>query len=83
MTPGGVVGVVTAPPDECQARGGQLVDTSNDWMMHMWNVPQWENRWGMFASEHPDLGGRMGDMDAPPDPEADGTWFEESAAGPR
>ncbi len=78
MKPGVVLGVETADKDECEARGGVLADTSNDWMMHMWNVPQWENRWGMFASEHPDLGGRMGDMDAPPDPEADGTWFEEA-----
>jgi len=78
MKPGLVLGVETAEKDACEARGGVLVDTSNDWMMHMWNVPQWENRWGMFASEHPDLGGRMGDMDAPPDPEADGAWFEES-----
>ena len=78
MKPGVVLGVETADKDECEARGGVLADTSNDWMMHMWPVPQWQNRWGLFASEHPDLGGRMGDMDAPPDPDADGTWFEEA-----
>jgi hypothetical protein len=78
MKPGVVLGVETADKEDCEARGGVLADTSNDWMMHMWPVAEWQNRWGLFASEHPDLGGRMGDKDAPPDPEADGTWFEES-----
>jgi hypothetical protein len=78
MKPGFVLGTETATEEECEARGGVLADTSRSWMMHMWNVPQWENRWGLFASEHPDLGGRMGDMDAPPNPDADGTWFEEA-----
>ena len=44
-------------------------------MSHMWPVPGWESRWGLFSSEHPDLGGRIGDIDAlrrpPTKPRAD------------
>jgi hypothetical protein len=83
MKPGFVLGTETADEEECEARGGVLADTSNDWMMHLWIVPQWANRWGMFASEHPDLGGRMGDMDAPPDPDADDAWFGEAPTSNR
>jgi hypothetical protein len=36
-------------------------------MMHMWNVPGWESRWGLFSSEHPDLGGVIGNINASPD----------------
>jgi hypothetical protein len=35
-------------------------------MMHMWNVPGWDSRWGLFSSEHPDLGGAIGDINAAP-----------------
>jgi hypothetical protein len=78
MKPGFVLGTEEADEEGCEARGGVVANTSNDWMVHVWIVPQWENRWGIFASEHPDLGGRMGDMNAPPDPNADDAWFEES-----
>jgi hypothetical protein len=59
---GGVLGDESTSEEECEARGGQLVDLGNLWMMHMWNVPGWESRWGLFSSEHPDLGGRVGDI---------------------
>jgi len=75
---GGVLGIETATAEGCAARGGRMMDVGNIWMAHMWNVPGWESRWGMFSSEHPDLGGRMGDIDAPPDPEADDAWFDEN-----
>jgi hypothetical protein len=75
---GGVIGIETATAEGCAARGGTMRDVGNIWMTHMWNVPGWESRWGLFSSEHPDLGGRMGDIDAPPDLDADGTWFEEN-----
>jgi hypothetical protein len=78
MRPGFVLGTEDSTEEECEARGGQLVNTSTTWMTHLWNVPQWENRWGLFASEHPDLGGRMGDINGEPDPEADNRWFEEA-----
>jgi hypothetical protein len=35
-------------------------------MMHMWNVAGWDSRWGLFSSEHPDLGGSIGDINAAP-----------------
>jgi hypothetical protein len=76
----GVIGIETATEEGCRARGGRMRDVGNIWMTHMWNVPGWESSWGMFSSEHPDLGGRFGDIDAPPDPEADDTWFEENPA---
>jgi hypothetical protein len=40
-------------------------------MMHMWNVPGWDSRWGLFSSEHPDLGGRIGDINGEPLAEED------------
>lgn len=75
---GGVLGVETATEEGCRARGGEMRDVGNIWMTHMWNVPGWESRWGLFSSEHPDLGGRIGDIDAPPDPEASDAWFDEN-----
>jgi hypothetical protein len=66
---GGVVGDESTTPEQCADRGGKLVELGNLWMNHMWNVPGWESRWGLFSSEHPDLGGRIGDMNADPVPE--------------
>jgi hypothetical protein len=66
---GGVLGDESVSDEECEARGGRVVPLEDLWMMHMWNVPGWESRWGLFSSEHPDLGGRVGDIDAPPAPE--------------
>ena len=51
----------SAPPAAAIANLGNL------WMMHMWNVPGWESRWGFFSSEHPDLGGTIGNLNATPD----------------
>jgi hypothetical protein len=64
---GGVVGDENTSEEECAARGGRLVPLNNLWMMHMWNVPGWDSRWGLFSSEHPDLGGKIGDINAAPD----------------
>lgn len=77
---GGVIGIETATEEGCRARGGRMRRVGNIWMTHMWNVPGWESAWGQFSSEHPDLGGRIGDIDAPPDPDADDTWFEDPPA---
>jgi hypothetical protein len=65
---GGVVGDESTTEEECAARGGRLIPLENLWMNHMWNVPGWESRWGLFSSEHPDLGGRIGDINAAPAP---------------
>jgi hypothetical protein len=64
---GGVVGDETTTDEECAARGGRMIKLGNLWMTHMWNVPGWESRWGLFSSEHPDLGGVIGNMNAPPE----------------
>jgi hypothetical protein len=64
---GGVLGDESTTEDECKARGGRVVKLGNLWMNHMWNVPGWESRWGLFSSEHPDLGGIIGNLNATPD----------------
>jgi hypothetical protein len=62
----GVVGDENTTDEQCEARGGRLVPLNNLWMMHMWNVPGWDSRWGLFSSEHPDLGGTIGDINGAP-----------------
>jgi hypothetical protein len=62
----GVVGDENTSDEQCEARGGRVVPLNNLWMMHMWNVPGWDSRWGLFSSEHPDLGGTIGDINAAP-----------------
>jgi hypothetical protein len=59
---GGVLGPDNASDEECAERGGTNAATDELWMMHMWNVPGWESRWGLFSSEHPDLGGDLEDL---------------------
>lgn len=61
---GGVLGDENATDEECTSRGGRVVPLEGLWMSHMWNVPGWESRWGLFSSEHPDLGGSIGDINA-------------------
>jgi hypothetical protein len=63
---GGVVGDENTSQEQCAARGGRLIPLNNLWMMHMWNVAGWDSRWGLFSSEHPDLGGSIGDINAAP-----------------
>jgi hypothetical protein len=63
---GGVLGDESTTPEECEERGGRVAPLENLWMMHMWNVAGWESRWGLFSSEHPDLGGRIGDINGTP-----------------
>jgi hypothetical protein len=67
---GGVLGDENATEEDCTSRGGRVVPLEGLWMSHMWNVAGWDSRWGLFSSEHPDLGGRIGDINAAPD--ADG-----------
>jgi hypothetical protein len=64
---GGVVGDESTSDEECTERGGRVVPLDNLWMSHMWPVAGWESRWGLFSSEHPDLGGSVGDINAAPD----------------
>jgi hypothetical protein len=63
---GGVLGDESTTKADCEARGGRLADLGNLWMNHMWNVPGWDSRWGLFSSEHPDMGGLIGNINATP-----------------
>jgi hypothetical protein len=63
----GVLGDENTDSAACEARGGRVVPLNGLWMSHMWPVPGWESRWGLFSSEHPDLGGDIGDINAAPE----------------
>jgi hypothetical protein len=61
MNPQGVViGAESTSADQCKARGGRKVALTDIWMLHDWVAPGWECSWGAFASECPELGGRVG-----------------------
>jgi hypothetical protein len=32
------------------------------WMMHAWVADGWPSSWGIFSAEHPDLGGKVGNV---------------------
>ena len=36
-------------------------------MMHAWTADAWQSSWGIFSAENPDLGGKIGDINAAPD----------------
>jgi hypothetical protein len=55
---GVVLGSESTSDRACAAAGGENVDLHRDWMMHAWVVPGWESGWGIFSSEHPELGGK-------------------------
>ena len=65
----GVLGDENTTEADCEERGGRVVPLNNLWMTHMWNAAGYDSRWGMFSSENPSLGGRIGDMNAAPRPE--------------
>lgn len=57
---GEVIGAEQTSAAECAARGGRKVPLDGVWMVHDWVVPGFECSWGVFASECPELGGRVG-----------------------
>ena len=59
---GGVLGDTSTTDEDCAARGGRNIELGNLYMTHMWNVAGWDSKWGLFSSEHPDLGGSIGDI---------------------
>jgi hypothetical protein len=67
MKGGVVVGAESTSADECAARGGKKTALHNMWMMHAWTADAWQSSWGIFSAENPDLGGRIGDVNAAPD----------------
>jgi hypothetical protein len=58
ITTGIVLGAEQTGNRKCAAAGGENIDLHRDWMMHAWVVPGWDSAWGIFSSEHPDLGGK-------------------------
>ena len=60
-----VVGPGTTTVAGCERRGGRMTNLEHLWNLHMWNVLGWENPPGLFSSEHPELGGSVGDIDRP------------------
>jgi hypothetical protein len=67
MKGGVVVGAENTSNAECAARGGNKVALHNLWMMHAWVADAWPSSWGVFSAENPDLGGKIGDINATPD----------------
>jgi hypothetical protein len=66
-TGGIVIGAEATTPAQCAALGGRKIPLTDIWMLHDWVVPGFECSWGVFASECPELGGRVGGtaFDAP------------------
>src|SRR5437667_340858 len=62
-----VVGAESTSEAECTARGGKKTALHNLWMMHAWTADAWQSSWGIFSAENPDLGGKLGDINATPD----------------
>jgi hypothetical protein len=65
-----VVGAESTSKADCEARGGAKIALGSLWMMHAWVADGWPSSWGVFSSEHPDLGGRIGQIAAAQDPNA-------------
>jgi hypothetical protein len=61
---GVVVGAESVSAEVCQARGGVKIALGDLWMNHVWVADGWPSAWGIFSAEHPDLGGRVGNIDA-------------------
>lgn len=55
-----VVGAESTSPEECAKRGGKKVALTDIWMLHDWATPGFDCSWGVFASECPELGGKIG-----------------------
>jgi hypothetical protein len=64
---GVVVGAESTSDAQCAARGGKKQALHNLWMMHAWVADAWPSSWGVFSAENPDLGGKIGDINATPD----------------
>lgn len=57
---GMVVGAESTSEAECAQRGGRKVALTDIWMLHDWATPGFDCSWGVFASECPELGGKIG-----------------------
>src|SRR5450631_1576164 len=59
---GVVVGSESTDDATCAARGGTKLKLDSLWMMHAWVADGWPSSWGIFSAEHPDLGGKVGNV---------------------
>ena len=57
---GMIIGAEIDSAADCEAKGGHKIALTDIWMVHDWVVPGWECSWGVFASECPELGGKIG-----------------------
>ena len=55
-----VIGAESTSEADCTARGGKKIALTDIWMLHDWAVPGFDCSWGVFASECPELGGKIG-----------------------
>ena len=55
-----VVGAESTSEADCTKLGGRKIALTDIWMLHDWATPGFECSWGVFASECPELGGKIG-----------------------
>jgi hypothetical protein len=55
-----VVGAESTSVAECTKLGGRKIALTDIWMLHDWATPGFDCSWGVFASECPELGGKIG-----------------------
>jgi hypothetical protein len=67
MKGGVVIGAESTSQAKCEEMGGKKTALHNLWMMHAWVADAWPSSWGLFSAENPDLGGKIGDINATPD----------------
>jgi hypothetical protein len=57
---GMVIGAESDSPAACAKKGGRKIALTDIWMLHDWAAPGFDCSWGVFASECPELGGKIG-----------------------
>jgi hypothetical protein len=57
---GMVIGAESTSEADCEKVGGRKVALTDIWMLHDWAAPGFDCSWGVFASECPELGGKVG-----------------------
>jgi hypothetical protein len=58
-----VVGIDGTPEELCESVGGSINRGLADlWMGHLWQIPGWENPWGLFAAENPRVSAATSEM---------------------
>jgi hypothetical protein len=57
---GMVVGAESTSAADCAKAGGRKIPLTDIWMLHDWAAPGFDCSWGVFASECPELGGKIG-----------------------